>query len=149
MKVCNDFNSLYKELEKEIIASLIVISEKIKKDIERYIEVNIYDAYSPEIYNRTNELKKSIKVEPVKNIGDEWYIEVYILEEIHKDKSNWRDGQKTFDEIIEYFESGKANWRDNEKIETISIAEKEWVYMGRALKEIKNYLGKKYDVIKF
>ena len=147
MKTYDSIESLYRDLEKEVKTELRVIARKIKADIDKYIDDNIYNAYEPFIYERTKELGKSCKVTPVQNIGGEWYIEVYIKEEVHKNPSNWRGEQRTFDEIIEFFENGEATWR-NGKVETISLAEKKWVTMGKALREIQNFLKSKYNIIK-
>ena len=147
MEIYDSIESLYRDLEKEVKTELSVMAKKIKADIDKYIEDNIYNAYEPFIYERTKELAKSCKITPVQNIGGEWYIEVYIEEEVHKNPSNWRGEQRTFSEIIEFFENGEASWR-NGKVETISLAERTWVDMGKALRELQNFLKTKYDIIK-
>lgn len=147
MEIYDSIESLYRDIEKEVKTELSVIAKKIKADIDKYIEDNIYNAYEPFIYERTKELAKSCKITPVQNIGGEWYIEVYIEEEVHKNPSNWRGEQRTFSEIIEFFENGEASWR-NGKVETISLAERTWVDMGKALRELQNFLKTKYDIIK-
>ena len=147
MEIYDSIESLYRDLEKEVKTELSVIAKKIKADIDKYIEDNIYNAYEPFIYERTKELAKSCKITPVQNIGGEWYIEVYIEEEVHKNPSNWRGEQRTFSEIIEFFENGEASWR-NGKVETISLAERTWADMGKALRELQNFLKTKYDIIK-
>ena len=147
MEIYDSIESLYRDLEKEVKTELSVIAKKIKADIDKYIEDNIYNAYEPFIYERTKELAKSCKITPVQNVGGEWYIEVYIEEEVHKNPSNWRGEQRTFSEIIEFFENGEASWR-NGKVETISLAERTWVDMGKALRELQNFLKTKYDIIK-
>ena len=147
MKTYDSIESLYKDLEKEIKKDLKIIAVQIKADIDQYIEDNIYNSYEPFVYERTRELAKSCKITPVKNIGGEWYIEIYILNEIHKNPSNWMESQRTFSEIIDFFENGEASWRNGE-VETISLAKKTWIDMGKALKELQNFLKSKYDVIK-
>ena len=147
MEIYDSIESLYRDLEKEVKTELSVIAKKIKADIDKYIEDNIYNAYEPFIYERTKELAKSCKITPVQNVGGEWYIEVYIEEEVHKNPSNWRGEQRTFSEIIEFFENGEASWR-NGKVETISLAERTWADMGKALRELQNFLKTKYDIIK-
>ena len=147
MKIYNSIESLYKDIENDIKKELRVIAVKIKADIDKYIEDNIYNAYEPFIYERTKELAKSCKITPVQNVGGEWYIEIYILDETHKNPSNWSDEQRTFGEIIEFFENGEASWR-NGKVETISLAERTWADMGKALRELQNFLKTKYDIIK-
>lgn len=147
MIIYDSIESLYKDIEREVKKELRLIAIKIKADIDKYIDDNIYNSYEPFVYKRTKELSKSCKVTPVVNVNGEWYIEIYILDEIHKKPSNWNGEQKTFSEIIDLFESGKATWRDGE-VNTVSLAEKEWVDMGRALKEIERFLKSKYDIIK-
>lgn len=140
----------YKELEKDIKEALKEVSLQIKKDIEDYIDENIYNAYEPLVYERTRKLFESVEVTPVKKVGEEWYVEIYISEEKHSENKYWHEEEKGYDKIIEFFEKGKADWRDNEKVETISLAEKEWIgkQTGKAYKEILEHLKSKYDIIK-
>lgn len=140
----------YKELEKDIKKALKEVSLQIKKDIEDYIEENIYNAYEPTVYKRMKKLSKSVKVTQVKNVKGEWYVEIYISEEKHPENKFWHEEVRSYDEIIDFFEKGEADWRDNEEVETISLAEKEWIgkQTGKAYKEILGYLKSKYDIIK-
>lgn len=149
MKVYDE-DVFYKELEKDIKKALRAISVQIKKDIEKYIEENIYKAYDPFTYKRTKDLFKSVEIKPVKQVDGEWYVEIYISEEQHPENKYWHEEEKSYDEIIEFFEDGEADWRGNDKVKTISLAEKEWVgsQTGKAYREVLKYLKSKYDIVK-
>ena len=140
MNVYDDIDSLYRDLENDAKDYMNELAEDIKRDLDMLIEQNIYNAYEPSSYERTDELKNSVLVKPARKYNGEWNIEVYISNAKHSENGFYPE-EKRLDEIIEFFEDGDASWRDNQNVETFSIAKDIWL-SGSACKAFRQLLNK-------
>ena len=147
MKVYDDVDSLYLELEKEVERILNIEAEKIRKAMEDYIDNEIYKTYKPIVYERMDEFKKSATIRPAKlEANGEWVVEIYIPDNIVHSPSNWKGQQRTLAGIAEWFANGESFVRD-EKLDVIEEVSKEYIDENKALTEIYNYLKSKFDII--
>jgi len=144
-----DFNSIeafYANLEKQVIQSLEQEAIKIQQAIRLYILTNIYNSYTPSVYNRTQELLNSAIIKPVQNKGGEYYIEIYISDEMHS-QSNWVGESRTLSEIAEAFANGEGYSRGGIEYDAIGNIQEEYVASGRAINEILGMLKSKgFDI---
>ena len=73
----DDLDGFYKELEKQTIASLERTAQEIRRGWMDLIETEIYNSYSPSVYNRQNSLYNSIMISPVRKSNGEYSIDIY------------------------------------------------------------------------
>ena len=145
----DDLDEFYKELEKQTIASLEKTAQEIRQGWMDLIETEIYDSYSPSVYNRQNSLYNSIMISPVRKSNGEYIIDIYALEELHTENGTWRDDwldNTTYSNIFDRFKENGFYGRDGESIDVIKMTNEEWIENGKANKLILNYLSKWFDI---
>lgn len=72
----NNLDDLFKHLENTVNESLVPTAEIIRDLVKEYIQKNLYEAYTPQSYNRTYELINSISVNKISNNTYEIYYDV-------------------------------------------------------------------------
>ena len=120
----NEINQLMKEIQKQTMDAL---TKQCGKDIfnamKQYMLENIYEAYEPRVYQRTEKLLNSLTVSPVIRKGNIISIKVYIPNEIINDSSHemWYDVKQlglsegdnpTLSEVMEILERGLNKYRE-------------------------------------
>lgn len=120
----NQINQLMKEIQKQ---TMDAVSKQCGKDIfnamKQYMLENIYEAYEPAIYQRTEQLLNSLTVSPVISKGNIISIKVYIPNEVITDEEHkmWYDVRKlglskgespTLSQVMELLELGLNKYRE-------------------------------------
>jgi hypothetical protein len=143
--IYDGLDGFYVDLDKQIIQALEQEAIEIRETMFNYIQ-SIYDSYSsPTVYNRTMEFLNSAKITPVQNNNGEYYIEIYISEEVHS-PNGWYPEEKTLSEIADYFAEGYGYGRNGGKFNTMETINEEYIETGKALKDMLNYLRKNFDI---
>lgn len=86
-KTFKNLNDLFKHIENDIVLSLGVVAEDIRKILRDYIEKEVYKAYSPFEYDRSYELLNCLDITDVKKIGNKYSFSIYF----NTDKINMSD----------------------------------------------------------
>lgn len=73
IKNSGDLDSVLRYIEEKANASLELVGEKVKEEVQDYIQKNLYDASSPNKYTRTMEYLNSVDVKVV----DKNTVEIY------------------------------------------------------------------------
>jgi len=72
-----NYNSLFKYINNQLKFSIQEVGKLIKKEVENYIQTNLYDAYTPEHYIRTMEYLRCITVSKVNSNPKGYVVEIY------------------------------------------------------------------------
>jgi hypothetical protein len=161
-KVFNNLDALYKYLENDIVFSLGMVAEDIKKILRDYIEENVYKAYSPYEYDRTYELLNCLDISPIKKIGDIYSFSIFFNTDkigMYNTDDRWNQHKSVFgyetwhgmpiNELIPWFiENGTENsvW-DRKGIYSIEYVKERLEKTDEHLKMIKKILKSKgYNV---
>ena len=145
----DDLDGFYKELEKQTIASLERTAQEIRRGWMDLIETEIYNSYSPSVYNRQNSLYNSIIISPVRKSNGEYSIDIYASEELHSKNDTWRDDwldNTTYSNIFDRIAKDGFYGRGGKSIDVIKMTNEEWIENGKANKLILNYLSKWFDI---
>lgn len=146
----NSIDDFYKELEKQTIASLEKTAQEIRQGWMDLIETEIYDSYSPSVYNRQNSLYNSIMISPVKKKNGEYSIDIYASEELHTKNETWVDETEnpntTYTNIFDRFAKDGFYGRSGESIDVTKMTNEEWIENKKATNLILNYLSKWFDI---
>lgn len=145
----NSIDDFYKDLEKQTIASLEKTAQEIRRGWMDLIETEIYDSYSPSVYNRQNSLYNSIMISPVKKRNGEYSIDIYASEELHTENPTWRDDwleNTTYSSIFDRFAKDGFYGRGGESIDVTKMTNEEWIENKKATNLILNYLSKWFDI---
>lgn len=75
IKGSGDLQAVLKHIEDKANASLEAVGEKVKEEVQDYIQRNLYDASSPSKYTRTMEYLNSVSVKVIGNNSVEIYFD--------------------------------------------------------------------------
>lgn len=146
----NDLDEFYRELEKQTIASLERTAQEIRQGWMDLIQTEIYESYSPRVYNRQKALYYSIMISPVKKTNGEYSIEIYASDELHLENSTWIENEEepntTYSGIFDRFAKDGFYGRGGESIDVVKMTNEEFIENGRANKLILNYLSRWFDI---
>lgn len=145
----NSIDEFYKELEKQTIASLEKTAQEIRQGWMDLIETEIYNSYSPSVYNRQNSLYNSIMISPVKKSNGEYTIDIYASEELHEKNETWRDDwleNTTYSNIFDRFAENGFYGRGGESIDVTEMTNEEFIENKKATNLILNYLSKWFNI---
>lgn len=145
----NSIDEFYKELEKQTIASLEKTAQEIRQGWMDLIETEIYNSYSPSVYNRQNSLYNSIMISPVKKSNGEYTIDIYASEELHTKNETWRDDwleNTTYTGIFDRFKENGFYGRGGESIDVTEMTNEEFIENKKATNLILNYLSKWFNI---
>lgn len=150
--VRKQLDNIYKNIERQAIRALEETGHKIRVSLENYIITEIYQTYSPKVYERTMDLLNSTRLTPVRKEGNKYYITIYISNELHSSPS-WYDNPivgihkgdyAPLSSIIEAFERGLTRERQPHPVVTKTY--QEWVETGKALRQIQSYLSREFNI---
>lgn len=145
----NSIDDFYKDADRYIIASLEKTAQEIRQGWMDLIESEIYNSYSPSVYDRQNSLYNSIMISPVRKSNGEYTIDIYALEELHTENETWRDDwleNTTYSSILDRFAENGFYGRGGESIDVTKMTNEEWIENRRATNSILNYLNKWFDI---
>lgn len=145
----DDLDGFYKDADRYIIASLEKTAQEIRQGWMDLIESEIYNSYSPSVYDRQNSLYNSIMISPVRKSNGEYTIDIYALEELHTENETWRDDwleNTTYSSILDRFAENGFYGRGGESIDVTKMTNEEWIENRRATNSILNYLNKWFDI---
>jgi hypothetical protein len=157
-KTFTSLDKLMKYLENDIIYSLGIVAEDIKKIIRDYVEKEVYQKYEPYEYNRTYELLNSLDISEIKKTGNIYSFSVFFNPEkinMYNTDDKWSQHKSVFgyeswhgmqlNELIPWFiENGTENslW-DRDGIYSIEYVRERLEKTDEHLKKIKQILKSK------
>lgn len=162
-KTFNTISQLMKHLENEVVFSLGVVAEDVRKILRDYVQKATYESYDPFEYQRTYELLNCLDISDIKKVGNTYSFEIFF----NSDKINmydvdgfWNQHKSVFgyeswngmkiNELVPWFIENGTNgsvW-DREGIYSIEYITNLLQKTHKHLKIIKNILKQKgYDVI--
>lgn len=145
-KSIDDF---YKDLEKRTIASLEKTAKEIRNGWMDLIESEIYESYSPSVYNRSKALYNSIEISPVRKSNGQYTIDIYASDEMHLENDTWRDDwsdSSGYSDIFDKFAENGFYGRGGKSIDVLKMTNEEFIENKRATNLILNYLSKWFDI---
>lgn len=98
-------NDLIKTIEKELSSQLKTIGTILVDDVKQHIDSDVYAVYDPVLYERSGNLKKSIKKSPVDKTSNGISIDVYSDDDIAK-SHHMNDQNNSLESYAGIVESG-------------------------------------------
>jgi len=121
----------------------------LKEKAQEIVITKIYSAYTPKIYERTNELIEAFEIE-CKWEGDTCWGILKVKEDLHSDNPTWKGQIYPLDEIINYYFAEGHGWGEGTNrpaVDTLALTNEEMIETGEALRIIYDELKKHFDII--
>ena len=154
------YNSIEEFENQALIPEITRILNDIAIEIQQFLRVKIleeiYNSYTPKVYERSEQLLNSAQIKPIVKDANNFYIEVYIPEDVyhsvasiydHPDIGITKGSNPTLSQVMQVFEMGYGYGRGGQSLDPVGDTANEYIEQGKALKFIISKLKKKFDVI--